>query len=251
MRTALHHRVSTTEQDPSAPRHDLRAAATARGYEIAMEVEETGSGAQNDRPGLQNVMAAALRGRIDVVIVWKLDRFGRSALDLLVSIRQLVDAGARFEAIKQRLVVDPRRVDPTATLILTVLAAVAAFERDLIRERTLLGLERARRAGKRLGRPPRLVDPEDVATLRARASPGGGSPPPSGAASSPPGVRRVRKGTPETGSRNPRRSWGGRACQKRTLFAPPRLPRTSPPATPAGISRKTPRHFLAEDMLAQ
>jgi DNA invertase Pin-like site-specific DNA recombinase len=137
-----------------------------------MEVEEMGSGARNDRPGLQQVMAAARRGRIGAVLVWKLDRWGRSTLDLLALTRQLADAGVRFEAITQGLVIDPRRFDPTAQLILTVLAAVAAFEREIIRERTLLGLERARRAGRRLGRPPRRdLDPEVIAALRAAGRP--------------------------------------------------------------------------------
>jgi len=168
MQVALYHRVSTADQDPTTARLELRGAAAARGYTIAMEVEETGSGARNDRPGLLQVMAAARRGRIAGVLVWKLDRFGRSTLDLLASIRDLAASGVRFEAITQGLVVDPRRFDPTANLILAVLAAVAEFEREIIRERTLLGLERARRAGRRLGRPPRTnLDRDEVLALRA------------------------------------------------------------------------------------
>ena len=171
MQVALYHRVSTTDQDPTMASHELRAAAAARGYAITMEVEETGSGARNDRPGLQEVLGAARRGHVGAVLVWKLDRFGRSTLDVLTNIRQLVDAGVRFEATTQGLVVDPRRFDPTANLILTVLAAVAEFEREIIRERTRLGLERARRAGKRLGRPPRRdLDPARIADLRAQGA---------------------------------------------------------------------------------
>lgn len=168
MHAALYHRVSTADQDPAAARHELHAAAQARRYDVVLEIEETGSGARNDRPGLKRVMTAARRGQIDAVLVWKLDRFGRSTLDLLASIKHLADAGVRFEAITQGLIIDPRRLDPTANLILGVLAAVAEFEREIIRERTLLGLERARRAGKRLGRPPRVrLDPERIASLRA------------------------------------------------------------------------------------
>ena len=167
-RVALYHRVSTVDQDPTAARHDLRGAATARGYTIAMEVEETGSGARNDRPGLQEVMVAARCGRIGAVLVWKLDHFGRSTLDLLGNIRQLIDAGVRFESITQGLRIDPLRADPIAQLILTVLAGVAEFERSVIRERTMLGLERARRQGKRLGRPAqRQLDSAQIAALRA------------------------------------------------------------------------------------
>jgi DNA invertase Pin-like site-specific DNA recombinase len=68
---ALYHRVSTLDQEPTLARLGLRAA---------LQVEETGSGAPNDRPGLQRVMDAARRGDVDAVLVWKLDRFGRSAL---------------------------------------------------------------------------------------------------------------------------------------------------------------------------
>lgn len=156
MRAALYHRVSTTDQDPTLARRELRAAARNRSYRVALEIEETGSGARNDRPGLRRVMDAAARGHIGAVLVWKLDRFGRSALDVHTNIRNLVDAGVRFEAITQGLRVDPQRADPMAQLLLTVLSGVAELERDLIRERTLLGIARARRAGRRLGRPPRV-----------------------------------------------------------------------------------------------
>ena len=168
MNAAIYHRVSTTDQDPTTARHELRAAASLRGYSIALEIEETGSGARNDRPGLQQILSAARRGRIHAVLVWKLDRFGRSTLDLLTNIQHLTQAGVRFEAITQGLRVDPMRLDPTTHLILGVLAAVAEFERDIIRERTRLGLQRARRRGKRLGRPPLYhLDPQEVAVLRA------------------------------------------------------------------------------------
>lgn len=156
MRAALYHRVSTTDQNPSLARRELRTAARTRGYRVAMEVEETGNGASNDRPGLRRIMDAARRGRIGAVLVWKLDRFGRSALDVHHNIRALADAGVRFEAVTQGLRVDPLRSDPMAQLLLTVLAGVAELERELIRERTLLGIARARRAGRRLGRPPRV-----------------------------------------------------------------------------------------------
>ena len=85
------------------------------------------------------------RGDVDAVVVWKLDRWGRSALDVLANIQALADAGVRFVAVTQGLDVKPSG-DAMSRLLLTVLAAVAEFERDLIRERTLLGLARALRA---------------------------------------------------------------------------------------------------------
>ena len=167
-RAAIYSRVSTVDQDVTNAREDLRQAALARGCAVVLEVEETGSGARNDRPGWQRILAAARRGEINVVIVWKLDRAGRSALDLLTNIRELEQSGCRFIATTQGIDIQPNG-DAMSRLILTVLAAVAAFELDLIRERTKLGLERARRNGKRLGRPvdAGAPDPAQVAALRA------------------------------------------------------------------------------------
>jgi len=151
-RAALYHRVSTVDQDPAAARKELRAAAKRHGFRVALDIEETGSGASNSRPGLAKLMQAAGRGRIDVVLVWKLDRFGRSALDLLANLRALEDAGVRFISITQGLDLRPDG-DAMSRLMLTMLGAVAEFERALISERTRLGMAKARADGKRVGRP--------------------------------------------------------------------------------------------------
>jgi DNA invertase Pin-like site-specific DNA recombinase len=167
LRAAVYHRVSTLDQNPALARDELRAAAARLGAELILDIEETGSGARNDRPGLQRLMQAARRGRLDVVLVWKLDRFGRSALDVLANIRDLDAAGVRFIATTQGIDIRPGS-DAMSRLILGVLASVAEFERDLIRERTRLGMAKARVAGKRIGRPA-VERPEraDVARLRA------------------------------------------------------------------------------------
>ncbi len=147
----------------------MRAHAKRLEAAVELEVEETGSGATNDRPGLLEVLDAARRGSIDLVLVWKLDRFGRSALDLLGNLRELVDvAGVRFVATTQGLDLRPGG-DAMSRLMLQVLAAVAEFEREMIAERTRLGLDRARRRGKTLGRPRvDRPDAELVAELRRR-----------------------------------------------------------------------------------
>lgn len=168
-RAALYHRVSTLDQDATAARHELRQAAIARAMTVVDEVEETGSGARNDRPGLARVMELARRGKIDAVLVWKLDRFGRSAFDLISNIRQLEDAGVRFIAISQALDIKPNG-DAMSRLILTVLSGVAEFERDLIRERTRLGLSKARLAGKMLGRRVSRDAPDSRVVRSLRAS---------------------------------------------------------------------------------
>jgi putative DNA-invertase from lambdoid prophage Rac len=165
-RAALYHRVSTDSQSPENARHELKHAAAVRGMSVVLDIEETGSGARNDRPGLQKVMEAARRGTIDVVIVHKLDRWGRSALDLLANIRTLEEQGVRFIALSQGLDIKPTG-DAMSRLILTVLAAVSEFERDLIKDRTLLGIARARAAGRKLGRPRVTVDRALATRLRA------------------------------------------------------------------------------------
>lgn len=117
-----------------------------------LEVEETASGRGSVRSGLERVLGAAQRGAIDVVLVQRLDRFGRSTLGLLANLRRLRSAGVGFVAIAQGLEVRPQH-DAVSDLTFTVLAAVAEFERAVIVERTLDGLAAARRAGKKLGRP--------------------------------------------------------------------------------------------------
>jgi putative DNA-invertase from lambdoid prophage Rac len=166
MRAALYHRVSTVDQNPEAAHAELRAAARQRGHEIVIDVVEQGSGANNDRPGMGDIFAAARRGRVDLVMVWKLDRFGRSALDLLTNIRALITGGVCFSSVTQGIDV-PAGGDAIAQLNLTILAAFAEFERTLIRERTLAGLANARRKGVKLGRPRTGPDSHDVRTLRA------------------------------------------------------------------------------------
>lgn len=165
LRAALYHRVSTADQDQAGARDELRAAAIARGMTATLEIEETGSGARNDRPGLAKVMEAAMSGKVEAVLVRHLDRFGRSALDLLANIQRLDDAGVRFIAVSQALDIKPGG-DAMSRLILTVLSGVAAFEREMIRERSRLGLAKARKAGKRLGRPPVEVDLVEARQLR-------------------------------------------------------------------------------------
>lgn len=153
-RAATYHRVSTVDQDPTLAREQLRQAAARLELELLpeREIEETGSGAKFNRPGLERVLELARRGEITHLLVWKLDRFGRSVLDMLVNIEELGRAGVTFIAVTQGLEAGPR-AGPMGRMMLHVMAAVAEFERTVISERTLLGLEGARRRGKVLGRP--------------------------------------------------------------------------------------------------
>lgn len=167
-RIATYHRVSTLDQNPRLARQELRQAASRLG-KLVMEVEEVGSGARNDRPGWQKILDAARRGQLDTVVVWKLDRAGRSAIDLLGNIEALQGRGVRFLAVTQGLDIRPES-GAAGKMVLTMLAAVAEFERDIIRERTRLGLARAVANGTRLGRRPVLSEKQAtrVRALRTR-----------------------------------------------------------------------------------
>ena len=125
-RAAVYHRVSTLDQNPALARSELRAAAKRLGYRIVLDVEETGSGVQNDRTGFRRVLEAARLGKLDALLDFKLDRAGRSALDLLANIRELVEVhGVRFMVTSQGLDLKPGG-DAISRLLMTVLAAVAS-----------------------------------------------------------------------------------------------------------------------------
>lgn len=118
------------------------------------EVEETGSGARGDRPGLASVLELARKGLISHVLVWKLDRLGRSTLDVLATAEELEHCGVTLTATSQGLEVGPG-AGPMGRLVLRLLAAIAELEREMISERTILGMDAARRRGVKLGRPSR------------------------------------------------------------------------------------------------
>ena len=153
MRAALYARVSTTDQHPEAQLHALREYATRRGLDAVEFVDEGQSGRKDSRPALDRLVAATRRREVDLVVCQKLDRIGRSA-------RHLANLVGDLESWGVDLVVLDEAIDtttPTGKLLFHVLGAIAEFEADLIRERTMAGLEVARRNGKRLGRPPALV----------------------------------------------------------------------------------------------
>jgi putative DNA-invertase from lambdoid prophage Rac len=160
-RAALYHRVSTADQNPRAARLELRRAAKQRGLKVVLEIEETASGASSRREGLDQVLDHARRGLVDQVLVWKLDRFGRSLLGFLKNLEELERAGVGFAAITQGIECQPGG-DVSSRFFLNILGAVAEFERGLIGERTRLGLAAARARGAQLGRPPKPWPPHFV-----------------------------------------------------------------------------------------
>ncbi len=152
-RLALYGRVSTADQSANPQLDQLRRYAGDRDLEIVEEyVDEAVSGATDRRPALDRLMADARRRRFDALACTKLDRLARS-------VRHLTAMGAELEALGVDLIVVDQAIDtstPSGRLLFNVLGAIAEFERDLIRERTIAGLAAARRRGRHPGRPPAL-----------------------------------------------------------------------------------------------
>jgi putative DNA-invertase from lambdoid prophage Rac len=164
-RTAIYCRVSTTDQNCEMQLRELRDYVLRRGWDLAGKYVDTGfSGAKASRPALNSLMADAARRRFDIVVVWKIDRFGRSVLHLNQQLAALTSYGVRFIATSQSL--DTDQASPTSRLLLQILASVAEFEREMIRERTLTGIRAARAKGKRIGRPRRILRRDEVVRLR-------------------------------------------------------------------------------------
>ena len=165
MRCALYARVSTTDQNCEMQLRELREYISRRDWKGGGEYVDTGfSGAKTSRPALDRLMADAAKRKFDCVVVWKLDRFGRSVLNLSQQLAALTSFGVRFVATTQGL--DTDQSNPTAALLLHILSAVAEFERSMIRERTLSGIHAAQSAGKHVGRPKRVFRRDEVVRLR-------------------------------------------------------------------------------------
>jgi putative DNA-invertase from lambdoid prophage Rac len=164
MKAAIYARVSTADQHNEIQIRELTEYADRRIWEVASVYQDTMSGAKAKRPGLDRLMADAGQRRFDVVLVWKLDRFGRSVVDFLNNVRELGQHGVRFMAVTQNI--DTDEGNPAGRFNMNILAAVAEFERELIRERVNAGLKLARARGKRLGRPRKVFARYQVAQLR-------------------------------------------------------------------------------------
>src|SRR5215831_15278523 len=165
MRVGLYARVSTSDQNCELQLRDVREYVARRGWTIQDEYVDAGwSGAKANRPALNRLMTDARARRVDAVICWKLDRFGRSLVNCVSAIQELSSLGVRFIAVSQGL--DTDQANPTSQLLLHILAAVAQFERELIRERVAAGMNIARANGKAIGRPRRVFDRQRALVLR-------------------------------------------------------------------------------------
>jgi DNA invertase Pin-like site-specific DNA recombinase len=148
-RAALYSRVSTNDQHTlSMQNRHMREYAARRGWSIAMQVREVASGSAR-REAREKLLDAARRREIDIVVVWRLDRWGRSVTDLLATLQELEHLGVGFVSLTEALDL----TTPSGRAMAGLLAVFAEFEREILRERVRAGLADARRNGQRLGRP--------------------------------------------------------------------------------------------------
>lgn len=146
---------------------ELRELAERRGWTVTEYSDEV-SGSKTRRPGLDRLRADLQAGRVHVVAVWRLDRLGRSALDLLHLLQDITTAGAAFVSARDAGL---DTTTPAGQVLVMMLVAFAQFERSIMQERTRAGLAQARARGRRLGRPPLALD--QAAAVKAVASHGG------------------------------------------------------------------------------
>jgi DNA invertase Pin-like site-specific DNA recombinase len=161
---ALYGRVSTTDkgQDPELQLKDLRAYSKARGWKVFGEYVDKGeSGAKDRRPQLDRLMEDARKRRIDGILVWKLDRFGRSLKSLVTTLEELRALGIQFVSYTENLDFST----PSGRAMANLIGVFAEFERDLIRERVKAGIQNAKSKGIRVGRRP-LIDKRLLGTVR-------------------------------------------------------------------------------------
>lgn len=150
MRAALYARVSTHDQQTLPMQMtEMREYAARRGWQVVLEVEDVGSGARV-RPKREELIKAARRRRIDLIVVWRLDRWGRSLLDLISTLQELLSLEVGFVSLSDAL----DMTTPGGRALAGMLAVFAEFERDILRERVKAGIAHARRQGKPHGRPP-------------------------------------------------------------------------------------------------
>jgi putative DNA-invertase from lambdoid prophage Rac len=145
----LYARVSTHDQQTLPMQlRTMRAYAKQRGWSIGMEVRDVGSGA-NVRPQREAMLRAARRRELDIILVWRLDRWGRSLLDLIGTLQELNELGVGFVSLSEALDL----TTASGRALAGMLAVFAEFERDILRDRVKAGIAQARQEGRPHGRP--------------------------------------------------------------------------------------------------
>jgi DNA invertase Pin-like site-specific DNA recombinase len=163
-RAALYARVSTGEQDEGMQVREMMAGSDLRGWQQTRFLDHGFSGAKEKRPALDQMMNEVRRGKFDVVMVWKFDRFARSLRHLIMALDEFNALGVEFVSVRDH-------VDTTTAagrLMFQVIGAFAEFEREVIRERVKSGIAHARANGAGWGRPRVGVDLAQISERRAR-----------------------------------------------------------------------------------
>jgi DNA invertase Pin-like site-specific DNA recombinase len=162
-RVAIYCRVSTDGQSVDLQVNDLREYAGKCGWNVIEEFLDVGvSGSKESRPALNRLMGDARQRKFDTLLVWKIDRFGRSLEHLVNSLAELESIGVAFVSLRDSIDLS----SPSGVFMFQLIAAMGQFERSLIQERVRAGLLNAKRKGKRLGRRPVEVDLAQIAALR-------------------------------------------------------------------------------------
>jgi putative DNA-invertase from lambdoid prophage Rac len=141
---------------------ELIEYASRRGFEVIGIFTDIASGSQDNRPELNKVLTLAKQRKIDTLLVWKVDRLGRSLRHLVNTISELEAVGVSFISLKDNLDFST----PAGRLMFNVIAAMGQFERDLIRERVKSGMANAKRKGIKLGRKAVAVNAPEIQRLR-------------------------------------------------------------------------------------
>lgn len=157
-RAAIYVRVSTVDQNLQTQLGDLRQMAAQRGLEIVQEYTDKISGAKARRPGLDQLMCDARRGKFDVVLVWAFDRIARSVVHFLQVLDELNHVGIEFISFREQIDTG----GPLGRAVIVIVGAIAELERSLIAERVRAGMRRARLDGQRIGRRPLDLDREAI-----------------------------------------------------------------------------------------
>lgn len=153
-RAAIYLRVSTVDQHPETQLHDLCQLAGQRGFEIVDQFTDRISGTKAKRPGLDQLMAGARRGRFDVVLVWASDRIARSVKHFLEVLDELNRLNIEFVSFREQIDTG----GPLGRALVVIIGAIAELERNLIIERVRAGMRRARLEGRHIGRNPLVLD---------------------------------------------------------------------------------------------
>jgi putative DNA-invertase from lambdoid prophage Rac len=152
-RVAIYARVSTHDQQTLPLQLEaMRAYAERKGWKIDLSVEEVGSGAKT-RPRREELLRAARRREIDVIVVWRLDRWGRSLVDLIATLQELTALKVGFVSLSEALDL----TTPSGRAFAGMLAVFAEFERDILRDRVKAGIAQARKEGRPHGRPAKIA----------------------------------------------------------------------------------------------